>query len=205
MRLYLLRLAGVALSTCLLLSSGCASSLTSHFYVLSHLSAATPTVATTGLGLAIGVGPVELPDYLDRPQIVSRTSQNELTLAEFDRWAEPLKDNFTQVLAENLAVLLPSQRVVVYPWRRATPVDYQLVVKVIRFDLTVGGDSVLNTRWSVLSSDGRQTLLTRESSYTEHPAGDDYPAIVTALNQTLAAFSRDVAAALKGLPRLAPT
>ncbi len=196
MKRYLLRLAGVAIMACSLLLTGCATP-PSRFYVLSPL----PAAAATGQGLAIGVGPVELPDYLDHPQIVSRTSQNELTLAEFDRWAGSLKDNFTQVLAENLATLVPSQRVAVYPWKRTTPIDYQVVVKVIRFDRTVGGESVLNTRWSIFSGAGKQELVTRESSYTDNPAGADYPATVAALNQTLAAFSRDVASVLKGLPR----
>jgi hypothetical protein len=189
-------MASVAVMACLLLLIGCATPA-SRFYVLSPL----PATAATGQGLAIGVGPVDLPDYLDRPQIVTRTSQNELTLAEFDRWAGPLKDNFIQVLAENLATLVPSQRVAVYPWKRATPVDYQVVVKVIRFDRTVGGESVLNTRWSIFSGDGKQELVTREMSYTDNPAGEDYPATVAALNQTLAAFSRDVAGVLKQLPR----
>ena len=173
---------------------GCAGSEPVRYYVLS----AAPVAAPAGPGgaavreLAVGVGPVELPEYLDRPQIVTRTSRNELNMADFDRWAESLKDNTTRVLAENLAALLPSQRVSVYPWKRATPVDYQVTVQVTRFDRLENGESVLAARWRVLDGGGKE-LLARTSTYRDTPAGPDYAATVAAMNQSLETFSRDVA------------
>ena len=200
MRRIAMRRVVLAWGAAVLLLSGC-SSPEPRFYVLSGVPAPTRQIPGRGQDIAVGVGPVEFPDYLDRPQIVTRTGQNELQIADFDRWAEPLKHNATQVLAENLAVLLPSKKVVTYPWRRATPVDYQLIVKVIRFDRAEGGDSTLSTRWAVMTGDGKSELLNRESRYTERPAGASYGATVAAMNQTLARFSRDVAVAVKGLPR----
>lgn len=179
-----------------LLLAGCASPPTS-FYVLSPIAAPGPAAAT---GLAVGLGPVELPDYLDRPQIVTRNSRNQIDLAEFAHWGEPLQDNFIQTLAENLARLPPGQQVSLYPWRRATPLDYQIKIKVIRFDRENGGDSVLDTRWSILSGDGGRELLSRASRYAVAPQGDDYEATVAAMNETLALFSRDIVAALRDLP-----
>lgn len=186
----------VLLSLALLLLSSCAGSPPTQFYVLSAVSAPVPSGASAGQDRAVGVGPVEFPEYLDRPQIVTRTSQNQLSLADFDRWAEPLKDNFTQVLAENLSVLLPSQRVSVYPWKRATVLEYQVLVKVLRFDRAEGGASVLQVRWSLLAGEGRKELLARTSTYSEIPSGQDYAASVAAMNQNLSAFSRDVVAAI---------
>jgi len=185
----------IALSACLSLA-GCVSSPSPKFYVLAPLSSERP--ADAGQEIAVGVGPVELPDYLDRPQIVTRDGQNELKLAEFDRWGESLKDNTAQVLAENLAVLLPSKKISTYPWKRSTPVAYQVSVKVTRFDHTEGGETVLGVRWSILDGAGVD-LLARESRYVEKPAGDSYPATVAAMNRVLAQFSRDVANAITGL------
>lgn len=187
----------IVMSACLLLAA-CVSSPTPKFYVLAPLATERP--ADAGLEIAVGVGPVELPDYLDRPQIVTRSGQNELNLAEFDRWGESLKDNTTQVLAENLAVLLPSKKVMTYPWKRATQVNYQVSVKITRFDHTEGGETVLGARWSILDGEGGE-LLTRESRYVESPAGDSYPATVAAMNRALAQFSRDVVNAVNGLKR----
>jgi len=185
----------VLLGACLALLGGCSSPAT-RFYVLSALPA--PTAANAGMEVALGLGPVELPDYLDRPQIVTRTGQNELSLAEFDRWGESLKDNATEVLAENLAVLLPSKKISVYPWKRSVSVNYQVVVKIIRFDRGEGGETVLRTRWRILNGEGEE-LLSRESRYAETVSGEGYAATVAAMNRTLAQFSREVALAIGGL------
>ncbi len=190
----LLVAARAALVGGLLALAGCAGSEPVRYYVLSAVPVAVQTGpgGAVGQDTAVGVGPVELPEYLDRPQIVTRTSRNELSMADFDRWAESLKDNTLRVLAENLAALLPSQRVTVYPWKRATPVDYQVTVQVSRFDRLENGESVLAARWRVLDGGGRE-LLSRMSTYRETPAGPDYAATVAAMNQNLEAFSRDVA------------
>lgn len=170
--------------------TGCASSESVRYYVLSATPAGPSGAAVRDI--PVGVGPVEFPEYLDRPQIMTRTSQNELSMADFDRWAESLKDNTIRVLAENLATLLPSQRVVTYPWKRATPVDYQVTVQVSRFDRLEQGESVLAVRWRVLDGGGGE-LLSRTSTYRETPTGSDYAATVAAMNRNLEAFSRDVA------------
>src|SRR5215510_9952978 len=96
-----------------LLVGGCASQ-PSRFYLLSALpSTETASPATSGQQRpTIGVGPVTLPRYVDRPQIVTRTSPYEIKVAEFDRWAEALDSNFSRVLADNLSFLLPTARVV---------------------------------------------------------------------------------------------
>lgn len=177
-----------------LLAAGCSSPPT-RFYVLSPLAESGRSV--NAHEIAIGVGPVELPDYLDRPQIVTRSGQNRLELAEFDNWAEPLQDNVSQVLAENLAALLPSKRVALYPWKRATLVDYQLAAKIIRFDRSEGGEAVLHVRWSILAGDG-SLLFDRESRYREQPAGSGIEATVAAMNKILGQFSRDAAEAVAG-------
>lgn len=182
----------------LLLAAGCGSTPT-RFYALSPLSDGGPARTAPGTELTLGLGPVEIPKSLDRPQIVTRRDQNEFDLGEFDHWAEPLEDNVTAVLAENLAVLLPAQRVVVYPWDRSKDIDYQVVVKVLRFDRSIGGDAVLQVRWSLKSPTNENELLARETRHAKRPAGEDYQATVAAMNQVLNDFSRDVAAAVRGL------
>ena len=189
----------VLLNTSWFMLAGCGSSQPTRFYVLSNLPHAAQQPIGGSQDIAVGVGPVELPDYLDRPQIVTRTGQNELNLAEFDKWGESLKDNANQVLAENIAVLLPSKKVHTYPWKRATTLDSQLVVKITRFDHTEGGDTVLHARWGILSGDGMKELLSRETRYVERPDGLGYAATVAAMNRALAQFSRDAANAIIGV------
>jgi len=183
----------IILNACLVFAAGCSTSPPTRFYVLSNLQQSPQPPISARQDIAVGVGPVELPDYLDRPQIVTRTGQNELNLAEFDKWGETLKDNANQVLAENLALLLPSKKVHTYPWKRSTALDYQVVVKITRFDHTEGGETALHARWNILSGDGNTELLSRETRYVDHPDGPGYAATVAAMNRALAQFSRDVA------------
>lgn len=189
----------VLLGTALLLAAGCGSAPT-RFYALTPLSAAARPVAPVGgEPLQLGLGPVELPKALDRPEIVLRQGPNEFSLGELDHWAEPLSDNFVQVLAENLAVLLPLRRVLIFPWEKTAEVDYQLLVKVIRFDRTAGGDAVLETRWSLRAPGSETELLARTTHQTVRPADDGYPATVAALNRLIGDFSREVAGQIRRL------
>ena len=88
-----LRLTSVGVIFILIIIGGCASTPPSRFYVLSPLQGDHRQAKADDTCAAISVGPVELPDYVDRSQIVTRISPNKLYLAEFDQWAEPLKES----------------------------------------------------------------------------------------------------------------
>lgn len=196
---FVARLAGLAL-----LLGACAQTEPSRFYTLTPMAEAE-TGNSSGGRLSIGVGPVDLPEHLNRPQIVTRSSANQFDLAEFDLWAEPLDETFARVLGENLSSLLGTDRVSVFPWSGATPIDYQVTVKVIRFDRDSAGVSWLITRWSVLRDDGAELLTTRKSTFQERVRPLDYPTTVAAMGNTLTAFSREIAAAIRKLVRPAPS
>jgi uncharacterized lipoprotein YmbA len=199
MRPMMLALVAVTLGSSLMVA-GCASQ-PSRFYLLS----ASPSTETAALdtsgqqGPTIGVGPVTLPRYVDRPQIVTRTSPYEINVAEFDRWAEALDANFSRVLAENLSILLPSARVVMPPWPRATPIDYQISVDVTHFLSQVGADSVLIADWTLFKGEGQDALTSGKSRFSAAAGGQDYAAIVAAMSQTVASLSREIATAIKGV------
>ena len=179
----------------------CASNAPSRFYVLSPLTGTDrgPEMASDKRQVAIAIGPVELPAYLDRQQIVTRVSSNELHLAGFDEWAEPLDDNFTRVLIENLSVLLSKDLFTIFPFRDSESIDYQVEVEVIRFDGRLGGDASLITRWSILGKDDKKLLLTRKSSFKEVTGGPGYEALVAAESRTVEALALEIAGAIKRL------
>ncbi len=179
----------------------CASNAPSRFYVLSPLigTDGEPEMASDKHQVAIGIGPVELPAYLDRQQIVTRVSPNELHLAGFNEWAEPLNDNFTRVLMENLSVLLSKDLFTIFPFRDSESIDYQVGVEIIRFDGRLGGDASLMTRWSIFGKDDKKLLLTRKSNFKKATGGPGYEALVAAQSKTVEALSREIAGAIKGL------
>ncbi len=178
----------------LLTQAGCGKSKPSRFYLLSAL---VPSgTASEGKGISVGIGPIDFPKYLDRPQIVTRGSRNRVYLGEFDRWAEPLAQNFPRVLAQNLAVLLSSDDVVHYPWKRSRRIDHQIIISVDQFDATLGGETVLQVRWTIRDADGQTIVPPRTSRITERASSTDYEAIVQAGSRALEQLSHEIAAAI---------
>ena len=177
-----------------------------QFYLVPPLTGAdtAPPASAGQRDLTLGVGPVTVPPYLDRPQIVTRTSRAKLALADFDQWAAPLADTIARVLAENLSLLIPTERVVLHPWSRTIDPDYQVTVEVLQFERGPGGQVVLAARWSLLDRDGKELVL-RTSRLSQAASGADYEATVTAMGRTLEALAQDIATTLRSLAPPAPT
>jgi len=189
-----------ALALAALALGACATSPPSQFYLITPLPAAeSPTPAARG-GPALGVGPVKLPAYLDRPEVVSRTSPNALKLAEFNRWAEPLEDSFKRVLAMNLGLLARTDRVSVFPWPRSAPIDYQVSVEVDRFDADANDQVVLIARWQVLAGEDGRPVRTGRTVLTEPAASRDYDDLAGAMSAAVAALTREIGAAIPSKP-----
>jgi uncharacterized lipoprotein YmbA len=138
---------------------------------------------------------------MDRPQIVTRTSQNELKLADFDRWASLPREDVARVMGENLASLLNTDRIYYYPWMPNTPLDYSIAVEVIRFDGTPGGNVVLHAQWTIWEDGGKKILTTRSSAVEEQTGAESYEALVAAMSRAVAALSRDIAGAISAPSR----
>ena len=150
--------------------------------------------------LALGIGPIKFPGYLDRQQFVTRISQNRFAVAENDRWAEPLEENFSRVLSQNLSILLHTDRMVTYPWERSQQPTYQVQVEVLRFEPHAERLVELWARWIIMDA-AKKTVSIRES-YLRHPARDkSTEASVAAMSDVLANFSQEIAAAIRGLIR----
>lgn len=186
----------VAATACfVMLLVACASSPPVQFYALDSVPR---NIGAEGGGATIGLGPINFPDYLKRPQIVTRTAGSELIIDEFQRWAEPVDRSFNRVLASNVDDMLDSAVVVLFPYNMNFRIDIRVVGRVFRFDTDSSGLAVLDVQWG--AGDGKNnTLVEPRRTHYEARASDpqDYDAIVIALNETLDAFSRDMAAALE--------
>lgn len=177
--------------------AGCSTSRSSRFYVLTPTHAAA--AASTSDGPAIGVGPVVLPGYLDRPQVVTRNSRNELVLREFDRWAEPLTENVSRVLVEDLAGLMSTVHVTALPRRSWAALDFRIAVDVSRFDAGLDGEVVLDARWSITTDRADSPTLIRHAEIRELATGRSPADVVAAMNAALARLSVHIAESIKSL------
>lgn len=184
--------------------AGCGDSKPSRFYVLSPVqieqaSAVKPAAARTR---SIGVGPVDIPKYLDRAPLVVFSTDNQLELNEFDRWGEPLSDSFARAMAGNLERITGVSRVELYPFMaggRATP-DYQVVVEVLQFRLGRDGRIDLQANWTIFGGEGRRNLASGSTRVERSVAPGDMNKAVNAMSSAVAMLSQEVASALNTLP-----
>lgn len=149
--------------------------------------------------IALGVGPVLIPDYLKNSRMALRRGHNRYHFDEYHRWAGMLDKDFTAVLANNLGVLLGTDKVAVFPWINYFHPDYQLVVEVLQFDGDLNGDAVLRVRWMVSDAQGKQLLLSGTSEKRQALLQPSYDALVDAESRILEDLCRDLAGSLRAL------
>jgi uncharacterized lipoprotein YmbA len=178
------------------LAAGCASSPVTRFYTLS--AAAAP--AATSSQLSVVVGPVSVPAVVDRPQIVVTTGPNQVRLEEFNRWASPLQNNISRVVAENLVVMLGTPRVILFSQPLGVDVDYRAAIEVQRFESAPGEAATLDAVWTVSrTKDGKSQ--TGRTTVSEVASDKGYDALAAAHSRALARLSRDIADAVGALDR----
>lgn len=160
------------------------------FYTLTP-QAGTPVAAPAR---AIAVGPIDLPEIYDRPQIVTRLDDNRLELAEYDRWAGSLVEDMQRVLIQDLVGRLDSDTVFAAPWEREDAPQLQASVRVFRFDGVPGGQVHLVGTWQLLDAAQGCRLAIRRFDIAVDTGGDGYARYVDALSQGLAQLSQSIAA-----------
>jgi uncharacterized lipoprotein YmbA len=170
---------------------------TSAFFLLSP----TPSgiSAITPIDVSVGLGPIELPAYLDRSQIVVRLSDNQVALSDADRWAEPLAANLHRTLEENLANLLPGASFVDYPWYPVEAPDHAVAITFRRFEADTGGTVVLEATWEVTSSGTSSEA--RATRIEEAATAPDREAAVAAQSRALTRLAEEIAAAVRRAAR----
>lgn len=179
---------------------GCTTTPPARLYVLTPLASVEPVPPAPGSrSLSLGIGPVELPQYVNRPQIVTGQDAPELQRAAVAEWAEPLQHGVMRVLAENLSRLLGTERVALFPWKSFVP-EYQVVIDVTQFLGQPGGDVTLVALWSILRQRGKEPLVSKKSRFRETTGSVAYDALAAAMSRTLAALSREMATTLMTLP-----
>ncbi|HWE26135.1 MAG TPA: PqiC family protein [Myxococcales bacterium] len=181
----------VALTGCL------GSSRAARFYTLAPLQVSDGP-SSTARDTTLAIGPIEIPDSIDRQQIVTRTGANELVVAEFDRWGSPLDTQIASSLVATLGDRLSSQQIAVAPWRSAIlsgGTTYRAAVSISRFDGVPGQSVVLQGRWELIAQSGakQKSLGVREATVTEKIDGKEYDALVAAMQRALVRFGQQMA------------
>lgn len=180
----------------LLLLAGCGSSPPARFYSLQPIEASYQTDGDAAAILSLG--PLRLPEYLARTQIVTRGDGAEVLVDDYHRWAEPLEDAVPRVVAANVDNLVDGLIVVVFKGGRLVEADYRLQGVIERFDADSAGRAALVVQWGIAAADGELVMPPRRNRYEAQASrSGDAGAVALALNDTLAQFSREIAEAIR--------
>jgi len=188
-----------ALCAIAVLVAACASAPPSRFYTLSRT--ATPGAAPATFSVV--VGPVAIPAVVDLPQSVVSTGPNQVTLEEYNRWASPLANNISRVVAENLVDLLGTHRVSLFQQSIPVDGDFRVAIEVQTFDSAPGDAATLNAVWVVRRArDGKSD--TGRTTVREATADKSYEALAAAHSRAVYRMSQDIAGAVRALSRATP-
>lgn len=175
--------------------SGCGTSPQERFFTLGSEPAPQSAPAAGGPAFSIVVGPVTVPELVDRPQLVLRSAPHphRVEIVEQARWGAPLKSEIPRVIADDLARLLDGARTATSAERATGMPDYRVLVDIQRFDTAPQEGATIQASWTVRTKDG-EPLNGR--SLVSEPAGAGYDELVAAHSRALSRISRDIAAAI---------
>ncbi len=181
------------------LVAGCAGQAPPVRYYALSLSGQPATELAFRPELSIEVGPVSLPEALNREQIVTRSGSNRLTIHDDHRWAAPLDKDLGALVTQELGRIFGSTRISLFGRPAAATPDLRLLLEVQRFDGALGEEAILQASWSLLRQQPKETLATGRQTFRRTPAGpamDELVAAQSALVRQLSeAIARDIAAA----------
>jgi uncharacterized lipoprotein YmbA len=182
-----------ALASALGLAGCVGSTAPARFYSLQALAAADAPVGSVP---RLAIGPITVPDSLDRSQMITRLSTYEVRVDEFARWAEPLDKAIARVLGENLGALLDAQAVATVPGDGSTKEGLRLSVQVVSFEVDATS-STLVARWSLWRGAPGDPAVTRKSTCVAERSGEDAASVAAAMSECLAQLAREVAEVAK--------
>lgn len=192
---------------CSLLALSLASCAGAPLAVREYVLTAVPPEAADGAaadGPVIGVGPIDLPGYLRRREIVTRTENGLLRTNKHEQWGESLAAGFGRVLAANLAREVPSSRVFVAPWRIGNEPAWQVSVQIQRFERDASGVVELEAGWVLRARECAGVGELRSASIHEPIDGTSPTATVEAHSRAVARLGREIAEAIRTAPHGEP-
>ena len=199
---------GINIKSCLRLGVGCIAltlggcislpnspiSPTPRFYMLSatgdHQISKKIDITSD---LLVGIGPVKIPEYLNRPQMVTLSKEKMLQFAQFDRWGEPLDLGVARLIREDLTAMLSGAKLTLYPWNPLMVVKYQVVVEVVQLNSELDRDMFLVAQWTIIDVQNSKVMMIKKSKFRRPIMPQNYSGLVQTLSHECASLSGQIA------------
>ena len=156
------------------------------------LSAPLPSSSTITNKLSVGIGPVEIPRLLNRPQIVSRKDNTEIIIAEKHQWGGSYKEELIKALTDNFSSLLKTERIEEFPWKSSFKPNYQVRIDIESFDGQVGKSVILNARWRLVKSKKEIMVKRAVIEVPVSASSSSYSSYVNAQSEAIKRLSQEI-------------
>ena len=136
------------------------------------------------------VGPIQLPEFLERRELAMQISDNEIRTANHHFWAEPLEEAIAKVLVRDITHLGNDLAVDRDAGRWTEEGDCRVRIEFDRFHATNRSRVVNSGRYWILAPG---ESVRREFDLSETIATDGYSSAVTALRLSLRELAGQIA------------
>ncbi|MDD4183719.1 MAG: PqiC family protein [Candidatus Omnitrophica bacterium] len=144
----------------------------------------------------IGIGPVRIPEYLNRPQIVTNNKDKTIFFDEFNRWAESLDFALARLINNDLTLIIPKTSLQMFPWDLTIAVKYQVIVDVVQLENNLNHDLLFVTQWSIIDLEKKRAVFTKRSEFRHDIYPHNYYGLTEALSAATMSLSKEVAQGL---------
>jgi uncharacterized protein len=176
---------------CLALVSACAA-CTSPRERLYVLEGSSPDRVEGDCRGTVVLGPVTIPEEVDRPQIVVREGTDQLVMSEQERWALPLKQAIPRTLAAQLD-RRGSYRFVTTSSAAIGSASAHLSVDITRFEVSRTDGAVVDAHWVYRSAPDDADFAEGDVAARTPVTAAGYDGIVDALRRATDDLAQQIA------------
>ena len=192
----IMRMASVTICAGMLILSACGGRTPpAKFYTLQPIEQSAVGKILPG-DMALAIGPVAIPAEVDRPEIVIREADNQISFSDYQRWAAPLRSGIASVIAQNVASLLDTEQVAPFNREHILQPTHRVVININRYDSRLAKEFLIDATWSIKALKGNKLLLIKNTTVRETLASAKYEELVAAQSKALAALSTIMAEAV---------
>ena len=177
---------------CLLLG-GCfwGTSQQSKFYTQSALS--KDIISTNYIDFVV-VNKVQLPKYVDRPQILTQLKDSvQINISEYNRWVESPSVLATRVIVEDLSKILPSAKIKMNHLK-GEGFDWTISVEVAKINAVLEDKAELIAWYIIKDKQGK--VVTQQKFTGIVDIGKTYDDLALGYSQLLDQLSKEIAGVL---------
>ena len=192
----LMRMACVTIAAGMLILTACGGRTPpANFYTLQPIEQEAMGKSLPG-DIALAIGPVAIPADVDRPEIVTREADNQISFSDYQRWAGPLRVSIAAVIAQNVSHLLDTERVTPFTRENIFQPTHRVVISINRYDSRLAKEFLLDATWSIKDLEGKKLLIVRNSTIREPLTSATYEELIAAQSKALATLSNIMAKAM---------